>query len=135
MHMNKIDHIGIAVKDMEAANELFGLLLGKGHYKIEEVAGEQVATSFFAVGESKIELVQALGPDSAIAKYIDKRGEGMHHIAFEVDDIVAEIERLQQQGFTLLNTEPKKGADNKIIAFLHPKSANGVLVELCQSIG
>ena len=132
--MNKIDHIGIAVKDMEAANGLFQLMLGQPHYKIEEVAGEKVATSFFAVGESKIELLQALDPESPIAKFIEKRGEGIHHIAFEVTDILAEIERLENEGFTLLNKVPKQGADQKIIAFLHPKSANGVLVELCQSI-
>ena len=130
----KIDHIGIAVKDMEASNALFKKLLGIGHYKIEEVASEQVATSFFSLGESKIELLQASDPDSPIAKFIEKRGEGIHHIAFEVDDIRAEIERLEAEGFIPLNREPKRGADNKLVAFLHPKSAGGVLVELCQSV-
>jgi methylmalonyl-CoA/ethylmalonyl-CoA epimerase len=130
----KIDHIGIAVKDMEASNALFKKLLGIGHYKIEEVASEQVATSFFSLGESKIELLQASAPDSPIAKFIEKRGEGIHHIAFEVDDIYAEIQRLENEGFTMINPTPKQGADNKLIAFLHPKSSNGVLVELCQSI-
>lgn len=129
----KIDHIGIAVRNMSESNELFRKLLGEAHYKVEEVASEKVATSFFAVGESKIELLEATDPDSPIAKFIEKRGEGIHHIAFEVDDIVAEIERLEKEGFVPLNREPKRGADNKLVAFLHPKSANGVLVELCQS--
>ena len=130
----KIDHIGIAVKDMEASNALFKKLLGIGHYQIEEVASEQVATSFFARGESKIELLQASDPNSPIAKFIEKRGEGIHHIAFEVDDIYAEIQRLENEGFIMINPTPKQGADNKLIAFLHPKSSNGVLIELCQSI-
>ena len=129
----KIDHIGIAVRNMSESNELFRKLLGEAHYKVEEVASEKVATSFFAVGESKIELLEATDPDSPIAKFIEKRGEGIHHIAFEVEDIVAEIERLENEGFVALNREPKRGADNKLVAFLHPKSANGVLVELCQS--
>lgn len=132
--MIRIDHIGIAVKNMAESNELFRKLLGEAHYKVEEVASEGVGTSFFRIGESKIELLEASNPDSPIAKYIEKRGEGIHHIAFEVTDIRAEIERLEQDGFIPLNREPKRGADNKLVAFLHPKSSNGVLVELCQSI-
>jgi methylmalonyl-CoA/ethylmalonyl-CoA epimerase len=132
--MIRIDHIGIAVKNMADSNELFRKLLGEAHYKVEEVASEGVATSFFRIGESKIELLEATNPDSPIAKYIEKRGEGIHHIAFEVTDIRAEIERLEQEGFIPLNREPKRGADNKLVAFLHPKSSNGVLVELCQSV-
>ena len=132
--MLQIDHIGIAVRNMAESNELFRKLLGEACYKVETVESEQVATSFFRIGESKIELLEATGPDSAIAKYIEKRGEGIHHIAFEVSDIRAEIERLEKEGFIPLNKEPKRGADNKWVAFLHPKSANGVLVELCQSM-
>lgn len=132
--MLKIDHIGIAVRDMANSNELFRKLLGATHYKIETVETEKVATSFFQIGESKIELLEATDPDSPIAKFIEKRGEGIHHIAFEVADIRAEIERLEQEGFVPLNREPKRGADNKLVAFLHPKSSNGVLVELCQTI-
>ena len=132
--MYKIEHIGIAVKDLETANMLYSTLLGKSPYKEEEVASEQVRTSFFQTGESKVELLEATGPESAIAKFIEKRGEGIHHVAFEVMDIRAEMERLKAQGFRLLNQEPKRGADNKWVCFLHPKSANGVLVELCQSI-
>lgn len=132
--MIRIDHIGIAVRDMSASNELFARLLGEAHYKVEAVESEKVATSFFRIGESKIELLEASDPESPIAKFIEKRGEGIHHIAFEVDDIVAEIKRLEAEGFTPLNTIPKRGADNKLVAFLHPKSSNGVLVELCQSI-
>ena len=130
--MIRIDHIGIAVKDMESSNELFTKLLGRPLDKIETVETEKVATSFFQMGESKIELLEASDPNSPIAKFIEKRGEGIHHIAFEVDDIESEISRLEGEGFVLLNKEPKPGADNKIIAFLHPKSSNGVLVELCQ---
>lgn len=132
--MIRIDHIGIAVKNMDESNELFRKLLGQSHYKVETVESEQVATSFFRIGESKIELLEASGPESPIAKFIEKRGEGIHHIAFEVSDIRAEIERLEAEGFIPLNREPKRGADNKLVAFLHPKSANGVLVELCQGI-
>lgn len=132
--MIRIDHIGIAVRNMAESNELFRKLLGEAHYKIEAVDSEKVATSFFHIGESKIELLEASGPDSPIAKFIEKRGEGIHHIAFEVDDIRAEIERLEAEGFVPINREPKRGADNKWVVFLHPKSANGVLVELCQSI-
>lgn len=130
----KIEHIGIAVKDIEASNELFRVLFNKPSYKMEEVESEGVKTSFFQVGESKIELLQATNEDSAIAKFITKKGEGMHHIAFEVENIEFEIERLQKEGYKLIHDIPKLGADNKKIAFLHPKSTNGVLVELCQEI-
>lgn len=130
----KVEHIGIAVKDLKKSNELFAKLFGKEHYKIEQVESENVSTSFFMLGETKIELVEATDPDSAISKFIDKKGEGIHHIAYEVSDIIKEMVRLKEQGFELLNPEPKKGADNKLICFLHPKSTNGVLVELCQEI-
>ena len=130
--MNKIEHIGIAVKSLSESNELFKKLFNVPHYKIEEVESEGVKTSFFQVGPNKIELLEATSPDSPIAKFIDKKGEGMHHIAIEVDDILAEMKRLEGEGFILLNKEPKVGADNKLICFLHPKSTNGVLVELCQ---
>jgi methylmalonyl-CoA/ethylmalonyl-CoA epimerase len=130
--MKKVEHIGIAVKDLVASNNLYAKLLGVPHYKIEDVASEGVETSFFKVGEQKIELLQATNPDSPIAKFIEKRGEGVHHIAFAVDDIEAEIERLKTEGFELIHHTPKPGADGKIIAFLHPKSSGGVLVELCQ---
>jgi methylmalonyl-CoA/ethylmalonyl-CoA epimerase len=133
--MLRIDHIGIAVKNMADSNELFAKLLGEAHYKVENVESEKVATSFFRIGESKIELLEASDPESPIAKFIEKRGEGIHHIAFEVADIHAEIERLEKEGFIPINREPKRGADNKLVAFLHPKSSNGVLVELCQSMG
>jgi methylmalonyl-CoA/ethylmalonyl-CoA epimerase len=132
--MIRIDHIGIAVRDLDESNELFRKLLGSAHYKTESVESEHVTTSFFQIGESKIELLVASDPESPIAKFIEKRGEGMHHIAFEVQDIRAEIARLEGEGFIPLNREPKRGADNKLVAFLHPKSSGGVLVELCQSI-
>lgn len=132
--MNKIEHIGIAVKDLKTSNQLFASLLGTPHYKIEDVLSEGVKTSFFKAGTNKIELLEATNPNSPIAKFITKKGEGIHHIAFAVDDIVAEIERLKNEGFTVLNDIPKKGADNKLVAFLHPKTTNGVLVELCQDI-
>lgn len=132
--MNKIEHIGIAVKNLEASNQLFEKLLGVSNYKMEDVLSEGVKTSFFKTGPNKIELLEASDVDSPIAKFIEKKGEGIHHIAFEVDDIVAEIERLKTEGFTILNETPKKGADNKLVAFVHPKTANGVLVELCQEI-
>ncbi len=134
--MNKIEHIGIAVKDLEKSNELFAKLLGKPHYKTETVESEMVRTSFFQTGESKIELVEASNPDSAIAKFIEKRGEGMHHIAFEVDDIEKEIARLFSEGFepTGSSKTPFRGADNKLVFFFHPKTTNGVLIELCQEI-
>ena len=131
--MYQLEHIGIAVKDLEASNALFARLLGKAHFKIEEVATENVLTSFFQTGESKVELLEATSPDSPIAKFIEKRGEGIH-IAFEVADIYTEMQRLKSEGFQLLNDEPKRGADNKLVCFIHPKSANGVLVELCQEI-
>ena len=132
--MNKIEHIGIAVKDLEVSNQIFEKLLGVSNYKIEEVLSEGVKTSFFKSGPNKIELLEATNEKSAIAQFIAKRGEGVHHIAFAVDDIFAEIKRLKNDGFVVLNETPKKGADNKIVAFIHPKSANGVLVELCQEI-
>ncbi len=132
--MNKIEHIGIAVKDLKNSNQLFAKLFGKAHYKIEEVASENVNTSFFKMGESKIELLEATDPASPIAKFIEKRGEGIHHIAFDVEDIHAEMKRLQNEGFQLINETPKRGADNKLVCFLHPKTTNGVLIELCQEI-
>lgn len=132
--MNKIEHIGIAVKSLENSNQLFEKIFGEPHYKIEEVLTEGVKTSFFKVGLNKIELLEATNPDSPIAKFIEKKGEGIHHIAFDVEDIGQELQRLEQEGFTILNKEPKKGADNKLVAFLHPKTTNGVLVELCQEI-
>lgn len=132
--MNKIEHIGIAVKDLEKSNNLFAALLGEPHYKIEEVESEGVKTSFFKSGPNKIELLEATNSTSPIAKFIEKKGEGVHHIAFAVSDITAEIKRLQEEGFTVLNETPKKGADNKLVAFLHPKTTNGVLIELCQEI-
>ncbi len=132
--LKHIEHIGIAVKNLSSANELYEKLLGVAHYKIEEVASENVVTAFFKTGEAKVELLEATSPESAIAKFIEKRGEGIHHIAFEVEDIRAEMQRLENEGFTLLNKEPKRGADNKLVCFIHPKSANGVLVELCQEI-
>ncbi|WP_406685263.1 methylmalonyl-CoA epimerase [Seonamhaeicola sp. MEBiC1930] len=130
--MNKIEHIGIAVKSLESSNELFSKLFGQPHYKVETVESEGVKTSFFNVGTNKIELLEATNEDGPIAKFIKKKGEGIHHIAFDVDDIESEIIRLKKEGFVVLNETPKKGADNKLVAFLHPKSANGVLIELCQ---
>ncbi|WP_299121380.1 methylmalonyl-CoA epimerase [uncultured Winogradskyella sp.] len=132
--MRKIEHIGIAVKDIEKSNQLFASLFGKEHYKIEDVKSEGVKTSFFKCGPNKIELLQATNKNSPIAKFIEKKGEGIHHIAFAVDNIEKEIERLTKEGFEMIHKAPKKGADNKLIAFLHPKSSNGVLVELCQEI-
>lgn len=132
--MLKIEHIGIAVKNIEQSNDLFTKLFGKAPYKMEKVESENVSTSFFMIGESKIELLEATNPDSAIAKFIDKKGEGIHHIAYEVENIIEEMKRLKDEGFTLLSEEPKRGADNKIICFLHPKGTNGVLIELCQEI-
>ncbi|HZW63552.1 MAG TPA: methylmalonyl-CoA epimerase [Flavobacteriaceae bacterium] len=130
--MNKIEHIGIAVKNIQESNRLFEKLFGKSHYKIETVQSEGVSTSFFMLGDTKIELLEATSSDSPIAKFIEKRGEGIHHIALHVENINTEIQRLQNEGFTLINKTPKDGADNKQIAFLHPKSTNGILVELCQ---
>ncbi len=132
--MRKIEHIGIAVKDLDVSNALFEKLFGAPAYKAEVVESEGVTTSFFLNGPNKIELLAATNPDSPIAKFIEKKGEGIHHIAFDVEDIVSEIARLQQEGFVVLNETPKKGADNKLVAFLHPKSTNGVLIELCQEI-
>lgn len=132
--MNKIEHIGIAVKSLESSNQLFAKLFGKPHYKIESIESEGVKTSFFKVGSHKIELLEAIIPNSPIAKFIAKKGEGIHHIAFDVDDIKAEVERLSHEGFVVLNKIPKKGADNKLVVFLHPKTTNGVLIELCQEI-
>ena len=129
--MKKIEHIGIAIKALESSNALFAKLFGKDHYKVESVEREGVSTSFFMMGETKIELLEATNPESTIAKFIEKRGEGIHHIAFAVDDIDAEMHRLESEGFQLLHKEPLPGADNKLIAFLHPKSTNGVLVEIC----
>ena len=130
--MKKIEHLGIAVKNMENAEKMYTALLGKPSYKTETVESEGVKTMFFEVGESKIELLEASNPDSPIAKFIEKKGEGIHHIAYEVTDIEKEISRLQHEGFELIHKSPKDGADNKLIAFLHPKSTGGVLVELCQ---
>ena len=132
--MDKIEHIGIAVKDLEKSNQLFAALFGEKHYKIEEVLSEGVKTSFFKTGPNKIELLEPTSPESPIAKFIAKKGEGIHHIAFSVTDIITEIARLKKEGFTVLNEIPKKGADNKLVAFLHPKTTNGVLIELCQEI-
>lgn len=132
--MKKIEHIGIAVKNLEVSNLIFEKLLGAPAYKFEDVESEGVSTSFFAAGPNKIELLAATNSDSPIAKFIEKKGEGIHHIAFDVEDIVSEIARLKKEGFVVLNETPKKGADNKLVAFLHPKSTNGVLIELCQEI-
>jgi methylmalonyl-CoA/ethylmalonyl-CoA epimerase len=132
--MTQVEHIGIAVKDLTISIPLFEKLLNTPCYKTEAVESEKVSTAFFKQGETKIELVQSTEEDGVIAKYIDKKGEGVHHIAFATNDIVAEIERLKNEGFVVLNETPKKGADNKLVAFLHPKSTNGVLIELCQEI-
>lgn len=132
--MLKIEHIGIAVKDIENSNALFAKLFGEPHYKTEAVESEGVKTSFFKVGPNKIELLEGTNENSPITKFIEKKGEGIHHIAFDVADIHAEINRLKNEGFVVLNETPKKGADNKLVAFLHPKGTNGVLVELCQEI-
>ena len=130
--MRKIEHLGIAVKNLDEANRLFKRLLGVDRYKEEEVGGEGVNASFFMVGETKIELLEASRSDSPIARFLDKKGEGIHHVAFDVDDIYQEMARLKQEGFEILNEEPKTGADNKLVVFLHPRSTHGVLVELCQ---
>jgi methylmalonyl-CoA/ethylmalonyl-CoA epimerase len=130
--MNKIEHIGIAVKDIEASKMLYQSLLNTQVYKTETVETEHVTTAFLQTGTNKIELLEATHPDSAIAKYIEKRGEGIHHIAFDVDDIVTEMARLKAAGFVLLSEAPKPGADNKLVCFVHPKGTNGVLIELCQ---
>ncbi|RZL68452.1 MAG: methylmalonyl-CoA epimerase [Pedobacter sp.] len=132
--MNKIEHIGIAVKNLESSIDLYQRLLNTDCYKTELVASENVNTAFLKTGENKVELLAATSLDSPIAKFLEKKGEGIHHIAFLVDDILEEMERLRNEGFTLLNDSPKKGADNKMICFVHPKDANGVLIELCQEI-
>ena len=132
MNLKKIEHIGIAVKNLSASNDLFTLLTGARPYKTEVVQTEQVSTSFFQSGPNKIELLEATGPDSVLARFIEKKGEGIHHIAFEVEDIRAEMKRLKENGFQLLSDDPKPGADNKLVCFLHPKGTNGVLIELCQ---
>ena len=132
--MRKIEHIGIAVKNLDESNTLFEKLFGQPPYKEEEVVSEGVKTSFFRNGPNKIELLEATNADSPIAKFLEKKGEGIHHIAFDVENIYTEIERLKNEGFTILNETPKKGADNKLVVFLHPKTTNGVLIELCQEI-
>lgn len=130
--MNKIEHLGIAVKSLSAAIPLYEKLLNSPCYKTEAVTGEKVNTAFFRTGDSKIELLESTDPDGVIAKFIEKKGEGFHHVAFAVDDILAEMDRLKKEGFVLLNETPKEGADNKLVCFLHPKHTHGVLVELCQ---
>jgi methylmalonyl-CoA/ethylmalonyl-CoA epimerase len=137
--LTNVEHIGIAVRDLTASNALFASLLNVAPYKSEAVEAEGVLTSFFRVNagperQTKVELLEATNPDSTIAKFLEKKGEGIHHIAFAVDDIEAEMERLKNEGFTLLNDTPKRGADNKLVCFLHPKTTNGVLIELCQEI-
>ncbi|TAE49383.1 MAG: methylmalonyl-CoA epimerase [Cytophagia bacterium] len=132
--MIKIEHIGIAVKNLENSNQLFAKLFNQSPYKLEMVASEGVSTSFFQIGDNKIELLEATNEESPIYKFIEKKGEGIHHIAFDVKDIQQEMERLKNEGFILLNEIPKKGADNKLVCFLHPKTTNGVLIELCQEI-
>ena len=132
--MNKIEHIGIAVKDLSASISLYTTILKTDCYKTETVESEQVKTGFFQIGENKVELLESLTPDGTIARFIEKKGEGIHHIAFAVKNIVEEMARLKQEGFTLLNEMPKKGADNKLVCFMHPKETNGVLIELCQEI-
>lgn len=130
--MKKIEHIGIAVKDLEKSNDLFASLFGKPHYKVEAVESEGVKTSFFKAGPNKIELLEGTNENSPISKFIAKKGEGIHHIAFAVDNILEEVVRLKKEGFIVVKEVPKKGADNKLVVFLHPKSTNGVLIELCQ---
>ncbi|QEC52701.1 methylmalonyl-CoA epimerase [Anseongella ginsenosidimutans] len=132
--MNRIDHIGIAVKDLKSASEIYTRLLGKPFYKTERVAAEDVETAFFACGENKVELLESTSENSAISRFIEKRGEGIHHLAFEVDDIRAEIARLKGEGFDFIAEEPQPGADNKLICFLHPRKTAGVLIELCQEM-
>lgn len=132
--MDKIEHIGIAVKDLSASNETYRKLLGVAHYKTEMVESEKVNTSFFKVGENKIELLESTDASGVIAKFIEKKGEGIHHIAFAVQNIREEMKRLKSEGFLFLNEEPKRGADNKLVCFVHPKNANGVLIELCEEI-
>lgn len=132
--MQKIEHLGIAVKDLEVSEKIYARILGSPSYKREKVASENVITSFFRVGVNKIELLQSTDPQGVINKFIEKRGEGIHHVAFAVTDIVSEMKRMKEEGFTLLNEEPKRGADNKWVCFIHPKDTSGVLIELCQEI-
>ena len=132
--MLKVEHIGIAVQDLTTAIPLYEKLLNTNCYKTEQIISENVNTAFYKQGETKIELLESIAAGSAIAKFIEKRGEGLHHIAFEVEDILSEMKRLQEDGFTLINEQPKKGADNKLVCFLHPKDTHGVLIELCQEI-
>ena len=132
--INKIEHLGIAVKNIETSNALFAKLLGKEHYKTEVVESESVITSFFKIGEQKIELLQSTDENGPISKFIESRKEGAHHLALHVDNILEEVERLKKEGFEFISETPKKGADNKLIVFLHPKTTNGVLIELCQNI-
>ena len=131
--INKVEHLGIAVKDIDSSNKLFAKLLGKQHYKTESIESESVITSFFKIGEQKIELLQSTDETGPIAKFIEKRKEGIHHLALHVDNIVEEVKRLKKEGFEFISETPKNGADNKIIVFLHPKTTNGVLIELCQN--
>jgi len=133
--MRKIEHIGIAVNNLANSVPLFEKLLGTPCYKTESVEGERVNTAFFRTGENKIELLESMDPDGVIARFIEKKGEGIHHIAFDVEDIEAEMKRLKAEGFVLLNETPKQGADNKMVCFLHPKHTNGVLIELCSANG
>lgn len=132
--MNKIEHIGIAVKNLTNSIDIYQRLLNADCYKTELVASEYVNTAFFKTGDNKVELLEATSSESAIAKFIERKGEGIHHIAFAVDDIIEEMERLRKEGFVLLNERPKRGADNKMVCFVHPKDTNGVLIELCQEI-
>ena len=132
--MKKIEHLGIAVSNLEESNLIYSKLLNTQSYKTEAVDSEGVITSFFKVGDTKIELIQGINEENAISKFINKKGEGIHHIAFEVEDILSEIKRLKKEGFKIINETPKKGADNKLICFIHPKSSMGVLIELCQEI-
>jgi methylmalonyl-CoA/ethylmalonyl-CoA epimerase len=131
--INKVEHLGIAVKDIDSSNRLFAKLLGKQHYKLESVESESVITSFFKVGEQKIELLQSTDDSGPITKFLEKRKEGVHHLALQVDSIEKEVKRLKKEGFEFISEIPKKGADNKLIVFLHPKTTNGVLIELCQN--
>ena len=132
--IKKIEHVGIAVKDLEKSNELFKKLLGKTSYKTENVESENVTTSFFKIGDQKIELLKSTSENSSVSRFLDRRGEGMHHLALHVEDIPTEIQRLENEGFSFVSKTPVKGADNKMIVFLHPKTTNGVLIELCQEI-
>lgn len=132
--IKKIEHVGIAVKDLEKSNKLFKKLLGQASYKTENVESENVATSFFKIGEQKIELLKSTSENSSVSRFLERRGEGMHHLALHVEDISKEIQRLENEGFSFVSKTPVKGADNKMIVFLHPKTTNGVLIELCQEI-